>query len=234
MFNLNDPWIVLFVFLACVVAPILLVIGGALLAGGIIVGRRSALKSAGRAAPAQPAAARANKPAPVPAGLLRPADAPVGQPPARDVAVFAHPAGAPQAPSAATAQPMRSSPAAQPVTRPAHRSPSSAPTVRRSTAPQAPGASLPAVQPAPVPGRCPQCGYSNRPGAHFCANCRRDLSALASLEPAAAVRDEPALEAPAPVEAPAAQESKRDAFCWNCGQALRPTSRFCPRCGSPV
>jgi len=51
---------------------------------------------------------------------------------------------------------------------------------------------------------CPQCGTINRPGAHFCRQCRSVLLSTATL------------------------------VCPYCGAALRPDARFCKRCGKPV
>ena len=55
---------------------------------------------------------------------------------------------------------------------------------------------------------CPSCGVAVVAGADFCQTCGGQLAAQAT---------------PAPVH-----------YCVRCGAELRPTSRFCPKCGETV
>lgn len=92
--------------------------------------------------------------------------------------------------------------------------------------------------PAPArPGgeiRCPRCGSEHRANARFCPVCGLALSPELYAEgdrlSPPDQQDRPPAREPAP---PDRSSEEKKVFCNQCGQSLRPESKFCPHCGAP-
>jgi hypothetical protein len=235
----NSRLMIVLGIVLCVVAPLLLGLGGYLLLSGlgVIRGRRPA-EIAAAPAPAGITAPRSGRKP----GVSAPAPAPAAPPP---TGPWSAPAGM-ITPSPFSGQANKSGVEAQTA------------DSRLPDANRRPGVSPPeAAGPSSRAWVCPVCGHENRLGARFCNGCGRALSgaqpaappseakaspesnagseavpsteAFASFDAAVAAGDTtPEAETPSPA---AFDNEEHPAFCWNCGHKVRPTSKFCPNCG---
>jgi ribosomal protein L32 len=80
---------------------------------------------------------------------------------------------------------------------------------------------------------CPRCGSEHRPGARFCPVCGLALAPELYTDAERPIADLIRRSGTPPPAAPLADEPAKIVFCNQCGQQLRPNSKFCPRCGAP-
>lgn len=202
--------------LLCVVAPLLLGLGVYLLISGLGLARRK--NAAHGSLPLPGGGPWVSQPAAQPAAARTTGAQPLHLPPQEALP----PVSAGVSNSLPTLPPALL-PAAQVVTQ---RGPPPAPSV---------------VPTQPETIACRRCGHPNRLAAKFCAGCGAALAAF-TTPPTQVSAPLTQPEAAPPQASPQASPQvtldtappEHPTYCWNCGQRLRPTSRFCPYCGDKI